>query len=596
MAAGQPQRRAGSHAAGLRQAEARGRVARVLRRGLIGLALSTMAIAPSCKAKDHAINIDDPCDLRSQAVFAELDLFEGLCPPPDDAVADTFLPEKQFFLDDPEDDFPKVGDVAKKKWGFAVVLRNATCNVIGYGCTVIDLNDDGDIDIAIGVPRDSGDDDDSGDDACDSSNAIPSPGPCPTGIACTDVASQCGGTGDDDDDGGAAGKGGAPGDDGGGAGGKPAVVIPTSGCDPKFIAGGELSVPKTASPLIQGPSVATAGDNTFFIAYRERSSDGTTDLDYLVTVADDGSLAKTQTVQGIDCKPDTGPPVVAYGQSSGFSMAGVSGSCTGGGGIEFFGVAPDGAVVSPSAFQNGSDNALPTFAFSGPRGLTTLPDGNFLGAYITNGSTAGYIVVDPTGAPQSSALSVDSDPHSFIATAAADKLGFVIDGDPTVGKLVIVDASMAASPIVSPETIDLPKAFPASLAAFSDHFFVVQAEASDFQWGVYQSGLTTALGAGSTSVPLKSIDVAVLGDHGFVATGSAGKVAVSSFSGLSGLNPQDDGKTTTTDKSAIASLSSYDGTQIGIAAGGERVLVAWTNAQPGKNVPAGGWAMYYCKP
>lgn len=99
------------------------------------------AAASSCKEAQLKISIVDPNGLRESAQWTEFDIFSGECPDKY-VLADGEYPapvRSQIIDDLGGEAFEAVGSLEAKKYGFAVLLRDPSCAIIGYGCATADL-------------------------------------------------------------------------------------------------------------------------------------------------------------------------------------------------------------------------------------------------------------------------------------------------------------------------------------------------------------------------------------------------------------------------------------------------------------------------
>ena len=106
----------------------------------------TTAASDSCPAGPEAVDVvlfDPCCDEdgchRDLTFAAELSVFAGACPP--DAAFESGDPGQPLFSTSfsPAADPPPIGDLPKKQYGFAIILRNDQCQILSYGCTEADL-------------------------------------------------------------------------------------------------------------------------------------------------------------------------------------------------------------------------------------------------------------------------------------------------------------------------------------------------------------------------------------------------------------------------------------------------------------------------
>ncbi len=215
------------------------------RLGAVVALLTACAVLPLSCAKKPSVNLVllDPCaaqgkSFKDTANYTEIAVFKGGCPE-DSALADGDTSKAVFSgVAEKGAPLPSVGDLDKAKYGFAAIMRDATCGVIGFGCTEADLSNIREVRVAVRAWSQP--------DRNKTCEPLTGKG-CPAPLACDQgrcVSATDGGK-----------------TDGSGA-----------GCDLSVIASGglpPLSVGDAGSAQVSGPAVAASAQG-FVIGYRSQ--------------------------------------------------------------------------------------------------------------------------------------------------------------------------------------------------------------------------------------------------------------------------------------------------------------------------------------
>jgi hypothetical protein len=126
---------------------------------VVALLVAGAALPVSC-AKKPAVSLVllDPCapdnSFKEAANYTEITVFKKGCPSDADLAAgltlgNTDYPPAFDGVAPKGEALPGVGDLDKGKYGFAAILRDANCGVIGFGCTEADLKSIREVRIAV---------------------------------------------------------------------------------------------------------------------------------------------------------------------------------------------------------------------------------------------------------------------------------------------------------------------------------------------------------------------------------------------------------------------------------------------------------------
>lgn len=600
-----------------------------IRRPRLGAPLVVLALlALSCGSTDIKITLSDPerpgpddpengvCGgppLRNLAVWAEFDIFEGTCPAEDDLANGSYgepLKRQIVQFDEETGDFAAFsapGSLAAKQYGFAVLLRQEDCAIVGYGCTKANLEKVREIKIKLNPTF------------YEENTCNPQPaGGC---AQCTD--GQCptedGGGGD----GGSSGEGGTGGDGGtsGGPGGDPPkneckkALAGASGCKMEIVAVSELPKASASGAKIGGPTVISTGSG-FLVAYNEMLPDGTSRNVYTLPMQADGCYGAIEHLPFGECKGksyESFEPTMAgaWNSSLGSGMLGFSrppcltGDASHGGGFGLVQFDGKGGVVANNVIDD--KPTQPSLKFSQQGALSQGADSEqFRVSFVRGGVTQSFPLLDV--APQPGITGIDD----FFGAVAGDNLvsnaafsltaregGLFVNAaggtlkDGSAGSMLRV-VKGAASYFKRPAAKEM------ALRVAGNQIVTVGRSMTDqIEWAVIKDDGTQFFPseAGTNSLVEASslgFDAAVLGDRAFVAVGKAGGFRVYGFSGLSS-SPAPTAPNPDYGAAQFAQLAKFDGKQIAMAAGSGRVVVAWVSQQIATTEPVGGVAVFKCE-
>ncbi len=231
--------------------------------------LTTLVGFASCGGKTEVtIELLDPCksegtSFRTTADYVEFAVFPEKCPADTTLAAGLTSTARYRKVVKASGALPDVGDLPKEKFGFAAILRDENCGVIGFGCTNADLDNTKKIIIAVrawATPAGKND-----------PSAFCTPltgGGCGPGLTC--VSGNCKKVNDDD----------------------------AGGCTLTVAAGGKLPNPVVDDARLSGPAI-TATDSGFVMAYRDQDTSSTTLRAVVYYVADNGTPSAPQAPFGL---------------------------------------------------------------------------------------------------------------------------------------------------------------------------------------------------------------------------------------------------------------------------------------------------------
>jgi hypothetical protein len=532
--------------------------------------VATGAGSSGCGRADVVVALHDEDALRDQAVWAELIVYPGGCRPP----ADIPPSDAAFRAVVPADaEFPRLGDLATAKYGFAAILRNADCRVVADGCTEANLERVAKINIFVSA----------------SSDAPPgcigqcNEGSCPAGT------------------GGGAGAGGST---------NPGPPTPTE-C---LALRGEFPLPVAASTTstITPPTILTTSTG-FAIAYRDRAGTGGKDLVTVVPIGLDGQIAGSVQQQELSsCPGGSARNDVGLGgavdATAGLLFADRP-ACTGDADQKDFlalmSLSPAGPLSSLGETRGDGARKVVT---SGSSVIALGQNGKFGVLFRVSAAddvseapplSTKLLVASPAGnsfAFGSGLTSVAGGASSRFALGAlwgkselrvysglADKSlrldSFDVSGVDTLGSSAV------------PST-GTPQDFGPTDAADVARSDTAVALAQRFGKSVTLStfpvtGTPTKVATTAATAP-QSIAVAMSKTHSFIAQGTKGNLALSAFSLA---------KPTTeipAPSFKLPSLARWSGDQLAMAAGHDGLLVAWTNHADGDAGAVGGYALFVC--
>jgi hypothetical protein len=118
------------------------------------LALATL-VALGCAKGDLPIELNDSDNVLGDSSWVQVLVFDGQCPPLGDIVLGSYDSPQYEQTAEADDAFEAIGTLPAGPVGFAIVTRTDTCQVVGVGCTNVDLRDAERIDILVGRVYDS---------------------------------------------------------------------------------------------------------------------------------------------------------------------------------------------------------------------------------------------------------------------------------------------------------------------------------------------------------------------------------------------------------------------------------------------------------
>ncbi len=547
-------------------------------RCVIASLLAGVVVTPSCGG-DEAVQIVivDPCCeeggdagslcFRPRADYAELAVFEGGCPTDEALTLGETQGAKERQLVRAGASPKAIGELARKKYGFAVVLRDQECRVMAFGCTAANLDSIREVRVAVLAWG--------SDAACSSLEG----GGCEAPEACS--AGRC------------VSEGGTPGD-----ADTPDVPVdmgtPAMGCTLDVVASGELPAPSDPNAKVTGPGIVSA-DTNFVVGWREMSSSGDWQV-VLAPLSDTGTLGNATRQMTTKCAGME--PTKGFGMawSSGEGLAGVADpDCGSGAGATF--IQFDAAATVQNAKP--SVGAGPELFIENTHALAAGPSmGTWELVYGSLGKALSLKLIGVTGDTVTSLFNDAS--VDFVQVATTSQVRATLANITGTGARLDIGPAGTASPNTLPiggGEAGAAMAAWGALTAWGDRAVAVIPSSGggfDFQ-AADRTG--AAVGSGKLGGPVYlSGDVANLRNHLFVLGADTAAMAVYDVTGAAG--------TTLTPPSApeqftqtvgSTSLIGFDGTRVAMAAGRQRVAIAWLKASTLVGATtAGGWALLEC--
>lgn len=527
------------------------------RAGAVLLALGMTSVVGSCGGNEEVtIVLLDPCkdeggtSFREASVYTEILVVKNGCPSDADLAAGKVENVEFQGIAESTGKLPSVGDLAKGKYGFVVLVKDANCGVVGFGCTAADLENIREVRIAVR--------------AWTSANTCQplTGGKCPAPKTCEE--GRCVGE---------------PSGDGG------------SGCDLTVLADGVL--PSTDAS-VTGPGIV-ATPTGFVIGYREYASDGGISAT-LVPLSDAGDLGTPSTVEVDSCAGQTLTDGVgmAFQGSAGLFAASLP-DCGGGAGAAFVPFESDGTIGSWSAPHNPAFSGLTLARTHSVAPARLENEWEFVYRAVTAGAGGlerGIILINAFKNTPIEYLfgSVDAQ-FGQVATGSTAR-GFLGGGIPgeagtsTSLGLSAIGTTDAALPLIG--EVPLPSASWSAITAWGAKVAAGVPDASGFTWSavsVSSSSVTplvdqATLGSGSVS----SGDMVVHGDSLLVALGKSGTITAYRLTGATGSLSE------TPEVTSEVTATGFSGTQMAIAAARSRLAIAWL----GSGTSTGGYALLQC--
>lgn len=561
-----------------------------------GTVLSLLAFA-SCGGKTEVtIELLDPCksegtSFREEAAYVEFAVFPGKCP--DDTILAAGLTSSARVrkVVKAKSALPEVGDLPKEKFGFAAILRDEECGVIGFGCTNADLENTKKIIVAVrawATPAGKND---------PSAYCTPlTGGGCGPGLSC--VSGNCKKVNDDD----------------------------AGGCTLSVAAGGKLPVPLVPGARVTGPAI-TATDTGFVMAYRDQDTESAALRTIVYYVSDAGAPESPVAFDLLGCVGKEPTDGVGAAYAGGFGLVTTSlPNCdsTKGAGAVFLPFDDLGLVSGAAGPQNPLSNELTMGPVSSVapgssendfevifRSVTSAPA---IERAVWHGSNfkEGVTIVRPFG---------DGDfPYALVATSPQVR-AFLAPISATETQILI--GSRVSDTLQTLGTVSFPVAASwAAMTAWSDRVAAVVPASSGVTLKVAELGSA----AGESGSPVTEIVpsatigtgastfavLAALRTHLFIAQARAGGITlhhlqdatgniITTSGGGSGDSGSDAGGGSGSESIELqtnlgeATLANFSGTQLAMAAARNRIGIVWlTKPKLADGDPTGGWALLKC--
>ena len=547
---------------------------------------------------------DQKALLEASGKWVEFDVFEGGCPSPavltsGKAAEGAIYSERRAY---PEE-LPPVGELDAKTYGFAAILKDQDCGIIGVGCTNANLERIRSVTVVVGGVL-------NGDMLAPQAAC---PGMCNSG-ACTGggMAGAGGAGGASGGSGGKAGTGGGAGGASGGqagTGGSGGGGGGGGGCDLALVSKGTLPAPIVVGATVGGPAIV-ATKSGFVVGYRNFTSTGNMDQLVLMALGADGGANPPQKNDVAPCASPTVPVDSGVGlamngtgtlglaavsrppcKEMGSGGAGGATSVTKGAGLTFVSF-NEGAVQQQSLFLQGQDGFPPITLVSNhsiTRVSNTVSD-EFRVVYTQSKSAQAFNV---KGVSASSAFA-DAIPGvmgtTFATTSATnDVTTYAADSTGDGGTQLAVK--------VLDKTIFRDAAIQVAPWSYGERTLLASRNnAGDVAWVVLGKDAASIGGAMLPMSGYKSVDATVAADRLVFVVGQNLGFKVMTITGASGTPATAVEQTATLTAKEIPDLASFDGTQLAVASGNGRVAVAWASRnQLAQSDPTGGYAIFRCQ-
>lgn len=560
-----------------------------------GTVLSLLAFA-SCGGKTEVtIELLDPCksegtSFRAAADYVEFAVFPSKCP--DDTILAAGLTDSARYrkVVKSASGLPEVGDLPKEKFGFAAVLRDENCGVIGFGCTNADLENTKKIIVAVrawATPAGKND---------PSEYCTPlTGGGCPPSRVCSN--GNCKKVNEDD----------------------------AGGCTLAVAAGGKLPAPVVEGARVSGPAI-TATDSGFVMAYRDQDPTSGFPRVIVYYVSDDGQPNPPGKFDLIGCpeKELTDGVGATYANGSGLITTSLP-NCDSlkGAGAVFLPFDDVGLVSNAAGPQNPAFNELSMGPASSV--ATGAAEGDFEVVYRTVTSQPAIERVVLTGSEFKSGVSIvhpfgDGD-YPFGLVATSSQVRALLAQTSATQVQVLIGSKVGDTLDTAPSTLTLDSTGSwAAITAWSNRVAAAVPAASGVSIKVGQLGSSGGEAGtpeifsgtvGSTSATGGAL--AVLRSHLFVAQARSGGLTMHNLEGAEGTiklptsapapteGGTEGGASSGTGSVDLqnnlgdATLANFSGTQIAMAAARNRVAIVWlTKPKLGDTDPTGGWALLRC--
>jgi hypothetical protein len=519
--------------------------------------IASLAIGAQC-AGDPAVTLEVvlPGSLSNSAEWVEIGVFGGGCPNPTELAGG--LPATgtldRIAVQKGNTSPPAIGTLKKGSYAFVAVARASDCDVLGTGCTSVDVTNARDVSISITA-------------------ASKPTGACAPDQSCVDGRCVASASAD----------------------------ASAAGCALSLIGAGPLGDPfAVVSDVLSAPAVAVT-ERGFLVAYREYDKTGGSAQLTLATIDPGGALSipvPTMLVGQCATQDESDGIGLAY-VSGGGVVASARPACGGPtSGIDLLAV--DATGHSSSNMFSPLAGAQPALSYAHALSLSGMTTG-FL-SYVAGGdaSVVGVSSLQLHGSP----TKIASGSESLAEVSARGQAIALLTGG-RGGR----DAG-SGSPLLSltigstPGDAGAPSVFPGSwgaLAAAGTRALVLADSGMMGQpvawYALDQGGMPTS---GSFALPsmgaVRGGDVALQGDHAVFAIEQSGALSLVVFDHAS-TSPTLLRSVQLAGDPRIPTQAGVRDGKVAVAASADEVLVAWvtgTNLNPDEAV--GGWALYACSP
>lgn len=582
---------------------------RVVASLLLALGCAPAIVTACAKAPTTEISLslrgDQKTLLEAAGKWVEVDVFDGGCPSSTvltsgKAAEGAVYSERRKY----PDELPAIGELDTKTYGFAAILKDQDCGIIGVGCTNANLERIRSVTVVVGGVL-------NGDTLAPQAAC---PGQCSEGA--------CGGTGAGGSSGGAGGSSGGSGGKAGGAGGSTGGKAGSSGasggsggagggggCDLALIAKGTLPAPIGLGATVGGPAIV-ATKSGFVVGYRNFTSGGAMDQLVLMALGADGGANPPQKNDVAPCASpasavDSGVGL-AMNASGTLGLAAVSrppckemgsggsggaATVTKGAGLTFVSF-NEGAVQQQSLFLQGQDG-FPAIALASNHAIARVPNtvSDEFRVVYTQSKSAQAFNVKGVSASSSFAEAIPGLMGTTFATTSAtnDVAAYAADGTGDGGTQLAVK--------IQDKTIFRDAAIQVAPWSYGERTLLASRNnAGEVAWVVLGKDASVV---GSATLPMngyKSVDATVAADRLVFVLGQNLGFKILTIQGAAGTPASAIEQTATLTSTELPDLASFDGTQLAVASGNGRVAVAWASRnQLAQSDPTGGYAIFRCQ-
>jgi hypothetical protein len=503
--------------------------------------------------------LQDPYGRRAYAKYAQLVIFDNGCPDRTKLANGDVSGYRWMQSVEVDGNFNEIGTLDKAPYGFAAILRDDYCGVIGFGCTPVDLSHHRHIAIAV------------------NEEVSPPRGSCDTDQVCANSVCIAGNPTEEDAD--------------------TEEDIGPLNCEFDIIASGNFDLPATASTVYSGP-VVVATSNGFVIMYREAEPSGLHPVGVRLKVTDQGNVTRNN-INLPACAQnnrDDGIAAAWNGSLGAGLMAVALPSC-----------GPENAQLHVSNFDRDGKTLADHQYKNVPAPLHIHPinamapapaSKNFLLAtmqgpvpllFVFNGITV-------QGDPPPSEIHKGNGKATFTQISSSESIrSLLTDSDLDDGKILVsvVDISTGSESMTDFEHSPIT-----SLVSWSERTVVAQPSGDSLVWkAITKSGSSIKSGT-LDGGPYTSVGSAQLHDYLLLAGAKKGAITMFRIDDANGTFSGSPFQSTLSSSFGLSAIEGFQGERIGIAAARKRVVVAWiTSTVPMANTSTapGGFAVLACR-